>query len=321
MFIPALLVLAGLGILLIGGEIFVRGSASLARKLRVSALVIGLTIVAFGTSAPELIINIFSAMQGASDIAIGNVLGSNISNTLLVLGVAALIYPLKVKSGTVWKEIPFGILITLVLVILANDVLLAGATSSALSRADGLILFAFFAIFMYYTYGLTKVEGETDQEVETYSWLHSGIFIIGGMLCLFFGGKIMVDNAVILARLAGWSELFIGLTITAIGTSMPELITSAIAAYRKEVDLAIGNVIGSNIFNILWVLGTSAVIRPMHIDASVNTDLIVTVLVSIILFLALFVGGKKGRNTIRRWEGVAFILFYLGYIGFVLFRG
>jgi len=322
MLAPILFVILGLGILLVGGEIFVKGSSSLARKLKVSPLVIGLTIVAFGTSAPELIVNIFSAVNGSSNIALGNVIGSNISNILLVLGVAAMIRPLSVKEGTVWKEIPFAALTVLALFVLVNDVLISGAPTNWLTRGDGLILIFFFIIFIYYTYGLTKVKGgESQDKVETYSWGMSGSFILGGIICLFFGGKLLVDNAVILARLAGLSELMIGLTITAVGTSMPELVTSAIAAYRKQVDLAVGNVIGSNIFNILWVLGLTPVISPMAIAPEANIDILVALGAAAMLFPFMFMKNKVHRHTLRRWEGILFVLLYVGYLGFVVMRG
>jgi len=320
MLIPIALVIAGLIILLIGGEIFVKGSASLAKKLKVSTIVIGLTIVAFGTSAPELIVNIFSAAQGASDIALGNVLGSNISNTLLVLGISAMIIPLSVKEGTTWKEIPFSALTVVVLFVLVNDMLFGGG-ENMLTRGDGIILVCFFLIFMYYTYGLSKVKGEENNDVETYSWSMSGVYILGGIICLFVGGKLLVDNATILARLAGLSELMIGLTITAIGTSLPELVTSVIAAKKGHVDMAVGNVIGSNIFNILWVLGLTPIISPMPIDGAVNIDIIVTFVVAFMLFPFMFMKNKKNRHTLRRWEGALFVLLYVVYLGFVVFRG
>ncbi|PIZ94505.1 MAG: sodium:proton exchanger [Candidatus Magasanikbacteria bacterium CG_4_10_14_0_2_um_filter_37_12] len=321
MWLAIFFVVIGLAILLVGGDIFVRGASSMAKKLNVSALVIGLTIVAFGTSAPELVVNFFSALKGSSDIALGNIIGSNIANTLLVLGVAAIIYPISVKKGTVWKEIPFGVLTVFVLYVLINDIFFGGSTKNILTVGDGIILVSFFLIFLYYTYGLTKVKGEHNNEVDTYGWTISISFILGGSICLFVGGKILVDNAVILARMAGLSELLIGLTITAVGTSLPEFITSAIAAYRRQVDLAIGNVIGSNIFNILWVLGVTSIIKPMEVQETANIDILFTLGSAVLLFFVMFIGGKHGKHTLRRIEGVLFVLLYLGYIGFVIMRG
>jgi cation:H+ antiporter len=319
--LPAIgLLLAGLVILLIGGDIFVKGAASLAKRFGLSPLVIGLTIVAFGTSAPELVINLFSAAQGASDIAFGNVIGSNISNVLLVLGIAALIRPLAVKKTTAWKEIPFSILTVGILFLLANDVMFGNNTQNILTRADGLVLMSYFLIFIYYTYGLTKIKGE-DGDVEQYKPWTSSVFILGGIICLTLGGKLMVDNAVILAKIAGLSELLIGLTITAIGTSLPELVTSAIAAYRGHVDIAIGNVVGSNIFNILWVLGLTPVVSPMVVGSQINTDIIIAGATALLLFLFMFIGGKKTQYVLQRWQGAFFILLFISYTTFIIFRG
>ena len=311
--------IVGLAVLLFGGAFFVRGAASMARKMNVSTIVIGLTVVAFGTSAPELIVNIFSALKGSSDIAIGNILGSNISNILLVLGIAGIIRPLTVKSSTVWKEIPFGILAVLVLFFLANDTTIGGGGKNMLTQADGLVLISFFIIFIYYTYGLTKAEGSREN-VEVHSWSKSITLIIAGILGLTFGGKLLVDNGIILARLAGLSELFIGLTITAIGTSLPELVTSAIAAYKGHVDLAVGNVVGSNLFNVLWVLGITPIISPMAVGPAVNTDIMVAGGAAVVLFFAMFNGGKDGHR-LDRGEAIMLVLLYIGYIGFVMVRG
>ena len=321
MFISIILLLVGLIILLFGGDIFVKGAVSIAAKLRLSPIVIGLTIVSFGTSAPELVVNLFSATQGVADLAVGNILGSNIANILLVLGVAAIIKPLKVKGGTTWKEIPFGFLALLVFFFLVNDIAFAGATENLLSRGDGLVLLSFFIIFMVYTFGLSKVEGEKEEHIDTKSWPQSIFFILLGIAGLVFGGKLIVDNATLLAQAAGLSELFIGLTITAIGTSLPELTTSAIAAYRGHVEMAVGNVVGSNVFNILWILGITPVVAPFSIDSTVNTDIIVAASAAILLFFFMLSGGKNNRHSLRKKEGILFILIYIGYIGYVAIRG
>lgn len=320
MLFPIILLILGLIVLVFGGDIFVKGSSSLARKLKVSTIVIGLTVVAFGTSAPEFVVNIFSAVQGSSGIAIGNILGSNISNILLVLGIAAIIHPLTVKEGTTWKEIPLGLLAVVVLFLLGNDVMFANNGKDVLSRADGLVLLSFFIIFIYYTYGLVKVKGD-GETVETYSWSKSIFYILIGITFLVLGGKLIVDNAVILARMAGLSELFIGLTITAIGTSLPELATSAIAAYRGQIDLAVGNVVGSNIFNVLWVLGVTPLVRPLEITPEVNFDILMAVLAAFLLFIFMFTGGKMRRHKLRRSEGIVFVALYISYIIFISFRG
>ena len=321
MIIAILLILVGLAILIVGGEIFVKGSASIAKRLNVSPIVIGLTVVAFGTSAPELIVNILSATRGATDIAMGNVLGSNIVNILLGLGIASLICPLKVKTGTTWKEIPFSILATLILFLLANDVMFGNNGKNILTLADGLILISFFIIFLYYTYGLARVEGEKEVKPEKFLWSTSIIFILGGIISLMLGGKLVVDNGIILARLAGLSELLIGLTITAVGTSLPELVTSAIAAYRRHYELAVGNIVGSNIFNVLWILGLTPVISPIEIKTAVNIDIVIVVATTCLLFAYMFIGRRQNRYILNRWQGVTFLALYAAFTTYVFIRG
>lgn len=307
-----------------GADWLVNGASALAGRWGVSALVIGLTIVSFGTSAPELVVNIMASLQGNTDIAIGNVVGSNIVNILLILGVSAVIYPLTVQKGTVWKEIPFALLAVVVLGFMANDAYFDGATTSALTRIDGLVLISFFIIFMYYIFGLAKggnsaevVEDEkTDEEVISVS--RSLLMIVIGIAGLVVGGKWIVDGAIAFATNLGVSEALIGLTIVAIGTSLPELATSAVAAYRKNVDIAVGNIVGSNIFNIFWILGVSAIIKPLPFSPALVVDIFVTMVATALLFFALFVGK---RHTIERWQGVVFILLYVAYIIYLVIRG
>ncbi len=316
-----LLLIIGLIVIIFGGEIFIRGSASLARKLNVSPIVIGLTVVAFGTSVSELVVNILAALQGASDLAIGNILGSNIANVLLVLGVGVLINKITIKKSTAWKEIPFSILAVVVLFIMGNDVLFnGGAISNILSRGDGLILIGFFSIFLYYTYGLSKAEGEKD-DVDVYSWFKSIAFIILGIVGIIIGAKLMVDYGTLLARLFGISELFIGVTIVAIGTSLPELVTVVIAAYHGHDDLVVGNIVGSNIFNILWVLGLTPIISPLNINPEANIDIFVAGGSILLLFSLMFFGKKHNRYTLNRWQGFIFLGLYVAYIVYVVYRG
>ena len=295
-----------------GADLLVDGASSLAGRLGVSALVIGLTIVAFGTSAPELVVNLLASWQGNTDIAIGNILGSNIVNILLILGISSILYPLTVQRGTVWKEIPFALLAVVVLAVLANDAAIDGAASSALTRTDGVVLISFFIIFLYYIFGLTQRESaNTDSEAAS---VEPQLGITG----LVVGGKWIVDGAVAFATGFGVSEALIGLTIVAIGTSLPEMATSVVAAYKKNVDIAVGNIIGSNIFNVFWILGVSSLIRPLPFAPALSMDLLVTVGATLVLFLALFVGK---RHTIERSQGVVFVILYISYIGFLILRG
>lgn len=318
MLLAIFFLIIGLVMLVFGGEYLVKGAASLAKKWGVSTLVVGLTVVAFGTSMPELVVNVFSAFKGATDIAIGNIIGSNIANILLILGVSALILPLAVKESTTWKEIPFAVLAGWMVLFMGNDIFFDGLKENVLTRTDGLALISVFVIFLYYVFTLAK-NGVTEQEdVQIFGWFKSSFFVILGLVLLFFGGKILVDNAIILARLAGMSEALIGLTIVAVGTSLPELVTSAVAAYHKQADIAVGNIVGSNIFNIFWILGLTSIIKPLPFGSGMNFDILAEIIITLILFLFLFIGTKK---RLDRWQGVAFIVMYIAYISFLIYRG
>lgn len=311
-----ILFIIGFVILIKGANLLVDGAASIANKLKISSIVIGLTIVAFGTSAPEFIVNIFASVQGNTEIAIGNILGSNIANILLILGISAIIYPLATQKNTVWKEIPLSLLAAILLGVLVNDTLIDGGTFSGLTRIDGIVLLSFFLIFLYYTFGIAKVSGEnSDLEIKQLSNLKSTIYIVGGLLGLIIGGKWIVDGAIKIAELFNVSQSLIGLTVVAIGTSLPELATSAVAAYKRQTDIAIGNIVGSNIFNIFWILGASALIRPLPFSRNSDLDIMITILASLILFIIMFVGKK---HTIERWQGILMIFIYIGYVAFLI---
>ncbi|MDO9509964.1 MAG: calcium/sodium antiporter [Candidatus Magasanikbacteria bacterium] len=318
MLLTIFLVIVSLVILIFGGDLLVKGASSLAKRWGIPALVIGLTVVAFGTSMPELVVNVFSALKGATGIAVGNIVGSNISNIFLILGISAIIFPLTVKDSTAWKEIPFAILAGIVLLFMGNDILFDGFNSNILSRTDGLVLLSVFAIFLYYVVNLAKTNKTAPEKIEVLSWTRSFLYLFSGTALLFFGGQLLVDNAVILARIAGMSEMLIGLTIIAIGTSMPELITSAVAAYHNHADIAVGNIIGSNIFNIFWVLGLTSVIKPLPFGGGINFDITVQIIATLLLFLCLLIGTKK---KIDRWQGIVFVLLYISYITYLIFRG
>jgi len=315
--ITYILFVVGFLLLIKGADLLVDGSASIAKKFKISNIVIGLTIVAFGTSAPEFIVNIFASVRGNTEIAIGNILGSNIANILLILGISSIIYPIVAKKNTVWKEVPLSLLAAILVGVMANDALIDNNSYSGLTRIDGIVLLAFFIIFMYYTFGIAKNTEETT-DIPTTNQMGVGkasFFIVAGLLALVFGGNWIVEGAVKIAESFNISQSLIGLTIVAIGTSLPELATSAVAAYKKQADIAIGNIVGSNIFNIFWILGVSALIRPLPFSASSNPDIAMTILASAILFLIMFTGK---RHTIERWEGILMIMTYIAYISFLV---
>ena len=311
-----LLFALGFFILIKGASLLVDGASAIADKFKISPLVIGLTIVAFGTSAPELAVNIFASAAGSSEIAIGNIIGSNIANILLILGVSALIYPLTSKKNTVWKEIPLCLLAVVVVGLMANDFLIDGASFSGLSRIDGLVLLSFFIIFIYYSFGIAKQqESPDDCEIKNLNLVKSIFYIVIGLIGLVVGGNWIVSGAIKLAAGFGISESLIGLTVVAIGTSLPELATSAIAAYKKQADIAIGNVVGSNIFNIFWILGISSVIRPLPFNPANNIDFLIMIIATVILFAIMFIGKKR---IIERWQGIAMISIYVAYTLFLI---
>ena len=316
------LFLVGFVLLIKGSDALVEGASSLARKLGISTLVIGLTIVAFGTSAPELVVNLLASFEGNVDIAIGNIVGSNIANILLILGVAAIIHPLTVQRGTVWKEIPFSLLAIVVLFIMASDRFFSGTIESVLTRGDGLVLLGFFLIFMYYVFGVAtqnSSEAENAEDsIKNLSQTKAIFMIIGGLVGLVLGGKWIVDGAVAFATIFGVSQSLIGLTIIAVGTSLPELATSVVAALKKQSDIAVGNAVGSGIFNVFWILGISATISPLPFAEVLGFDMLVAVGATLLLFLSLFVGKKQALD---RWQGVAFVTLYVVYLGYLVLRG
>ncbi len=313
-----ILLVIGFALLLKGGAVLVDGASSLARRFGLSDLVIGLTVVSIGSSSPELIVNLLASFRGNADLAVGNVLGSNTVNILLGLGLAALIHNLKVRSTTVWKEIPFSLLAILVLAVLANDALIDGQAFSTVTRADGFVLLAFFSIFLYYIYSLSKKSSVERTLSGESSVAKSLLMVAGGGLCLTLGGKWVVDGALEIGRALGASDALMGLTVVAIGTSLPEIVTSAVAASRKKADIAIGNVVGSNIFNIFWVLGLVSLIRPVAFSAPLNLDILALILATSLLFVFLFVGRE---HTLSRWEGLGFIAIYVLYAAYLIYRG
>jgi cation:H+ antiporter len=307
-----LLFVIGFVILIKGADLLVDGAASVAKRFKISNIVIGLTVVSFGTSAPELIVNIFASLQGDTELAIGNVIGSNIANILLILGVSAVIFPLVTKENTVWKEIPLSLLAAILLGVMANDIRIDGTEYSGLTRTDGISLLGFFIVFLYYSFGISKVTSDDEgAEIKYLGALRSTIFILLGLAGLVFGGKWIVDGAVKIAEGFNVSQSLIGLTVVAIGTSLPELATSAMAAYKRQTDIAIGNVVGSNIFNIFWILGVSSLINPLPFNNSSDMDILMNILSSLVLFAIMFIGK---RHTVERWQGLLMVSLYFVYI-------
>ncbi len=315
MLITILLLALGFAILLVGADWLVKGASSLAKRFNVPEIVIGLTVVAFGTSTPELCVNIISNLNGATDICFGDPVGSNIYNILVILGITALICPLAVKKNTVWIETPFALLAAVIVMFLANDAWFNAGATNMLSRVDSAIMLLVFCAFLYYIWRLTKKGDVEVSDVKVYSVLLTIGAIITGLAGLILGGKIVVTQAVQIAESIGISQKIIGLTIVAAGTSLPELATSITAAVKKHPDIAIGNIVGSNIFNILFILGTSSMMRPIPYNPSFNTDFYVMFLATILLFIVMFTIKK---HKVDRIEGAVFLLAYAAYIAFAL---
>lgn len=291
MLILILLLTLGLILLIQGAHWLVDGASALAKRYNISDLAIGLTIVAFGTSAPELVVNTFASFQSHQDIVFGSVIGSNNFNLFAILGISGLIVPLSVQSSTVWKEIPLSLFATIVLYALCNDFFFA---SKVLTRIDGVILLTLFGLFLFYVYKQVRTDTtQVQPSKKNLSKVRLWGFIIIGLAGLVIGGKLVVTNAVQMATILGVSEKIIGLTIVAAGTSLPELATSAVAAIKKNNDIAVGNIIGSNIFNIFFILAASAIINPVKFDSVFNADLYLLAGGPIFLFVAMFAGQKK----------------------------
>jgi len=320
--ISLLKLLIGFLLLVKGADYFVEGASSIAKKLRIPTFVIGLTIVAFGTSAPELAVSISAALKGSNDIAIGNVVGSNIFNTLVVLGASAAITPIAVEKGMVKKDYPLSIFAAILLGVLSLDMLLFKAPAMSLGRVDGIILLIAFAFFMYTTVkaGLKERETLSSEQEEALSNMHmpmwkSILILVVGLAGIVIGGDMSVEGAKEIARIFGLSEALIGLTIVAFGTSLPELVTSVIAAKKGESGIAVGNVIGSNIFNIFFILGTSATILPMNVSSTYLYDIGMLIGVMVITYIPIAKTRRVGRPM-----GIAMVLAYVAYTVYLIMR-
>ncbi|UOQ86872.1 calcium/sodium antiporter [Gracilibacillus salinarum] len=312
-----ILLIVGFALLIKGADFFVDGASHIAAALRVSPLIIGLTIVAFGTSAPEATVSIVAAIEGSAGVTVGNVIGSNIFNITLVVGIGALILPMLVENETIKKEIPFTLLAGLAMLILVSDVSLQQSAENVVTRADGIILLLFFAIFLYYIFEVAKNSRSKEEQnmVDHKAWGKNISVTVAGVAAIILGGELVVNSATEIALSFGMSETLVGLTIVAVGTSLPELVTSVTAAIKKESDIAIGNIVGSNIFNILLVLGITAVISPLTIDNRVFFDIIVMLLLTIILLVFSRTNFKVGRR-----EGGFLTISYIAYMVYIIIR-
>jgi cation:H+ antiporter len=323
------ILLFGFAILIKGADFLVDGASSAAKKFGISDLAIGLTVVAFGTSLPELIVSVLSALDGKNDASFGNVIGSNNFNILFILGVSGLVYPLTVQRNTVKYEIPIALFTAVILFLLINDTMLWGTPEvidegdtygGSLSTMDSIILLAGFLGFLYYIYNTMRSthESSSGSNVKIFSTGVALTMIGAGIAMLIFGGKIVVDSALGIAHYYNLSEKLIGLTILAVGTSLPELATSAVAAYRKNTDIAIGNVVGSNIFNILFILGLTGLIHPISYNTSMNFDMHVMLGATILLILFMF---TFKQHKLDRREAALFLLLYLSYTIYLIVQG
>lgn len=320
--LPYIMLVIGFALLIKGADFFVDGSSSIAKKLKVPDIIIGLTIVAMGTSAPELVVSVTSAIGGSSDIAIGNVVGSNLLNILVILGLSSVLIPIKVDGSMFKRDIPVllgTVVITPIIALLSKN----SEGSNMIGRIGGIILVLFFVGYLLLTIKAAldyrkahADEPAGEEEIKERSWLKSILFTIGGAAVIIIGGDLSVDGAVAIAKQLGLSEAVIGLTIVALGTSLPELVTSVVAARKGNSDIALGNIVGSNIFNVLLILGTTAVIKPVPVPFASIIDLFIVLGVTVYLAVAARTGKK-----LSRLEGASFLVLYVAYTVYLFMRG
>lgn len=324
-----LLIIPGVYLLMKGADYFVDSASSLSKKLKVSPIVIGLTVVAFGTSAPELSVNILAALNNNTDIAFGNIIGSNIANILLILGVSASLSKLSVHSNTVWKEIPFSLLAAILVLFFSLQTFLDNRNLQInfnqnniigeITLTHGLVLLSMFIVFLYYTFGIAKSsKDDFKDDIKVMPLPRSILIIVLSLIAIIMGGKFTVDSAVTMAKMFGISEALIGLTIVAVGTSLPELITSIVAAKKGETDLAIGNVIGSNIFNLFLILGITSSVKNIPVSTNGLIDILFLLVITIYTFISLIIFEK---HKLGRKEGLSLIAIYIFYTIYLIIRG
>lgn len=315
MTIQIFILLAGLLLILFGANWLVDGSSSVAKRFGISEFVIGLTIVGIGTSTPEMVVSFLSSLQGKADMAIGNIVGSNIFNTMMILGVTAMISPLVITRSNLKKDIPLNIIVTIILIVLGMNFTLFGQGKDQLCRIDGAILLAIFVWYLWSSFKSDTTDEEEGEGIKEYSILMSVILIIGGLAALIFGGRLFVNSATELAKMFGVSDKFIAITVMAAGTSMPELATCVVAALKGRGQLALGNILGSNISNILLILGGAALINPLSFNGMTHVDLGAVLLSSLFILASAYMFKKK---QLDRFEGAVLLLMEAGYMWYLI---
>lgn len=315
MIIPIISFTAGIILVLTGADWLTKGASALARRFNISELVIGLTIVALGTSLPELVISTGSALKGSPGVALGNVIGSNIFNGMLILGITALITPIRFNKKMLTREVPFNLLASVVLLLVSGSMLTGGGEGEEISMFNGLILLCFLAVFIRYTFSIT---GDSAEEPEApVAPGKIALFIAAGLAALISGGNIFVDGATEIARALGLSEAVIGITIVSAGSSLPELAVSVSAARKGNVGIALGNVLGSNILNVFFILGTAAVITPISLSGFSYIDYYVLLASSLLIYIVARFGGKA---VITRYEGALLVMGYIAYTAYLIIQ-
>jgi len=315
MTLQILILISGLVMILLGANWLVDGSSSIAKRFGISEFVIGLTIVGIGTSTPEMVVSFLSSLQGKADMAIGNIVGSNIFNTMMILGVTALIAPMKITDSNMKKDIPLNIIVTLVLILLGMNMTIFGVGENALSRIDGIILLLIFAWYLWTSFTKDNTDSEEEEGIKEYTPAISAILIIAGLASLIIGGRLFVDSATALARMFGVSDKFIAITVMAAGTSMPELATCVVAALKGRGQLALGNILGSNISNILLILGGAALINPLSFSGMTYIDLGTLTISSIFILFSAYAFRKR---SLDRLEGTILLLMEAGYMWYLI---